>query len=929
MSHSVLLPTASAIRRAALLFAAFGCVSLATPATAHAEGTAQIGDAQVLLADTEILVDIIDDGIEQIVWTGVGRVQVVAPDGMQLGSYASGEAIDPTSGPGTYMLRPVSDQQAGRPWDVGVAGAGAGGRVSSREWFFDAGGFGLSSATSASFYVLIGSPEDGTAVVELRFHGLAGFEYALVANSRGVDGPLAGRSVLADDNSVTPEYRLYLLPPDIADYEATAPEVTAESFRGGPIDCEVFAPGLTVGTLSFNSSAPGTYQLICDTNGDTTYDLIGGTDYVQLGEMRVGLNEIVWDGTAPDGEFIAPGDYECIVRATVGEVHWLGDDIETCFQGVRMFAIDAAGTASPLPLFWDDSLISAAPEAMFDDALSPNRSPEAGLSSGDPDAAADAYDLLTGGNARGWGVFESGSKGNNALMDTFTWLFETTSATIPVGAISATLDTDSDGAVDVIELCQLGTDPESEDSDGGGRSDGSEINEDNTNPLDPTDDIGNDYDNDGLTNEREAVLGTNPADPDTDGDGRNDGDEVDGTPPTDPFRGDTDDGGRSDGEEIEDGTDPTNPTDDLGNDFDGDGLSNEREAVIGTNPANPDTDGDGRNDGDEVDGTPPTDPFRGDSDDGGRSDGEEIGDGTDPTNPTDDLGNDFDRDGLSNEREAVLGTDPGNPDTDGDGRTDGEEVDGDPTTDPFIADSDDGGRNDGDELDQGTDPNDPTDDLGFDFDNDGLTNDAEAVLGTDPTNADTDNDGVSDGDEVNGTPPTDPFEADSDNGGAEDGEELNVGTNPTDPSDDHGFDFDLDGRTNEIELSAGTDPNNPDTDGDGLCDGGLDVGGVCVTGEDKNNNGVVDSNETDPLDPDTDKDGVSDGDEVAMGLNPLDPDSDDDGQCDGPVELDVCGRTPFQVSGGSGFGCAAAPSGPSPAGPLGVLLAVALLRRRR
>ena len=65
----------------------------------------------------------------------------------------------------------------------------------------------------------------------------------------------------------------------------------------------------------------------------------------------------------------------------------------------------------------------------------------------------------------------------------------------------------------------------------------------------------NDCDGDGLSNTVEAQLGTDPCDEDTDGDGLNDGDEVNNHG-TDPTKSDTDDDGLSDGDEILNGTDP-------------------------------------------------------------------------------------------------------------------------------------------------------------------------------------------------------------------------------------------------------------------------------------------------------------------------------------------------------------------------------------
>lgn len=64
-----------------------------------------------------------------------------------------------------------------------------------------------------------------------------------------------------------------------------------------------------------------------------------------------------------------------------------------------------------------------------------------------------------------------------------------------------------------------------------------------------------DADNDGLSDAEEASLGTNPAVPDTDGDGKKDGDEVHKFK-TDPTKVDTDGDGAGDGLEIRNGTNP-------------------------------------------------------------------------------------------------------------------------------------------------------------------------------------------------------------------------------------------------------------------------------------------------------------------------------------------------------------------------------------
>ncbi|MDD5071485.1 MAG: L,D-transpeptidase family protein [Patescibacteria group bacterium] len=91
--------------------------------------------------------------------------------------------------------------------------------------------------------------------------------------------------------------------------------------------------------------------------------------------------------------------------------------------------------------------------------------------------------------------------------------------------------------------------------------------------------------------------------PDSDNDGVPDRDEIE-IYKTDPFNPDTDGDGYSDWEELNAGYSPHNPEpvklED--NDYDGDGLSDRMELNFGTDLANPDTDGDGYSDGEEIRG---------------------------------------------------------------------------------------------------------------------------------------------------------------------------------------------------------------------------------------------------------------------------------------------------------------------------------------
>jgi outer membrane protein OmpA-like peptidoglycan-associated protein len=186
-----------------------------------------------------------------------------------------------------------------------------------------------------------------------------------------------------------------------------------------------------------------------------------------------------------------------------------------------------------------------------------------------------------------------------------------------------------------------------------------------------------DLDGDGLLNVEEKEIGTDPLNPDTDGDLLRDGEEVHQYK-TDPLNKDTDGDELTDGEEVL--TYRTNP---LNKDTDGDGLTDGREVKqYKTDPLNPDTDGDRLNDGDEVMNYR-TDPLKVDTDGDGLNDGDEV---------------------------LTYKTDPLNVDTDKDELTDGNEVLT-HKTNPLVADTDNGGVPDGKEVQLSLNPLNPGDDV--------------------------------------------------------------------------------------------------------------------------------------------------------------------------------------------------------------------------
>ena len=512
------------------------------------------------------------------------------------------------------------------------------------------------------------------------------------------------------------------------------------------------------------------------------------------------------------------------------------------------------------------------------DCSGPGTDVEAGHCTPDGDAGATTTDPLDADTDNG-GVSDGGEDTNlNGVLDPGE-----TDPTAGHGAddTSNNPDSDGDGLTDDLETF-IGTDPNDADSDDDGVPDGAEVN-----PTDDTDGDGlinaldPDSDNDGLFDGTEMGLGCdNPATDVTKGHCVPDGDM--GATTTSPVDADTDDGGVTDGSEDVNGngvvdsgeTDPTKGhggDDAMNPDSDGDGLSDAFEEFIGTNPNDADSDDDGLIDGQEAN----------------------LADDTDGDGLINALDPDSDNDGLFDGTEAGQGC--SNPATDP--KAESCVPDGDmgaTTTSPVNADTDGGGVTDGSEdadldgvIDQGE--TDPTgghggDDPGgpnTDSDGDGLSDAMETFIGTNPKDADSDDDGVPDGLEANPSADTDgdglinALDPDSDNDGLFDGTEM--GFDCSGPGTSPGSvrcvpDGDMGATT--------TSPVNPDTDGGGVTDGS----------EDWNGNGVVDSGESDPTtghggddtaNPDSDGDGLSDAFEENIGTDPNDADSDDDGLIDG------------------------------------------------
>ncbi|MHA1501260.1 MAG: S8 family serine peptidase [Candidatus Heimdallarchaeota archaeon] len=426
-----------------------------------------------------------------------------------------------------------------------------------------------------------------------------------------------------------------------------------------------------------------------------------------------------------------------------------------------------------------------------------------------------------------------------------------------------------------------------------------------------------DIDNDGLTDFHELHYSSDydfldPWNPDTDGDGMNDGwehkyyqDFGNGTSIFDPLTPAIGSG------LYESGGDP-----------DGDGLTNSVESQAGSNPFMNDTDLDNLTDREELygyfvgypgtfdnpsfyfwvseDGTVTSDPTKPDSDMDGLSDSEELI-GTRITV----FATKFDGSPVTYINHLVR-TCPTISDTDSDGLSDTEELSGVTVwtyinrstcsvtgiqLNPLNADLDDDCLLDGMEVNGFLNPSDITqtfhaDPRLGDTDQDGVEDGYETYYSVDPLDHDSDNDFLLDGYELIGKfgPITDPSKADTDSDGINDNIEIfgiylpssdnanatgYIFTDPTDNDDDN--DGILDGE--ELVLGSDgflTDPTDDDTDSDGLEDGDeINLYSTDPTNTDSDNDSLQDWDElyfffTDPTNDDSDFDLLKDGDEVCV-----------------------------------------------------------------
>jgi len=456
---------------------------------AFAEGSAEVGANQRVRSSTDFYVDIVDARTERIRWTGNGTLTVRSPAGNVVGVLLGAGLLDRTTipldtiGNGAYRVT-MGSNQGNNSWDVEVTNQTVvGGRLYATQWNFDTNSFNSSASMNASFYALTpGGAPNSDAIMQVRFDGLSGYVYSIGMNADGIAGANS-RSTPEAGNTFTPLYKLYVNPPSVSLGGALVP--TLSNFQFAPANaCSAAASGGDDGIFSFSSDADGKYKIICDLNKDGIFDISSNDDLLLSGDAVTGTNTVLWNATTEAGGLVASDTYSCQGFLTVGEVHFVGTDMETSYQGLRMFSYDrATAVRTGKPMFWNDTLLQGNALTMPNGQVGLETSGPNGLMSG---IYADAAVANT--NARAWGNFSSNSKGNDALLDTWGFAQSSNTQQVSIQILDPALDTDMDTLVDVDEICLYGTDPNDTDTDNDTIDDGVEV-ANGWDPLDPCDPI--------------------------------------------------------------------------------------------------------------------------------------------------------------------------------------------------------------------------------------------------------------------------------------------------------------------------------------------------------------------------------------------------------------------------------------------------------
>ena len=436
---------------------------LLTARPAAAEGF--LANGAVLYQETELRLDVFADD-EVIYWYGDSDIELYGPDKSLQGTYGSGALIPAEGGPGTYTARMLGDQTSWWQLGVEVEGTAVTGRLHSKNWRFDT--TGTESGQWMYFYVLVPQGDGTEGLIKAELHGITGSDLQIVANAVGVGGH--GRSIPLADGTPAADYPIYLDYPARSLWPSAVVSSVPPAFEADGLCDGALAEGVSKGHFVLDAPLDGVALITCDTDGDSTFDRSGHTDLVLLEEVAAGTASVGWGGLDADEAPLSAGTYTCQVEFLQGSLHVLVANASTAYQGVRLLSESSDDNFGPDRLFWSDVLIQDSNDQLPYSLGTPRISAGAdGVFSGTSSAPT------ANTNTHAWGDYSETSKGTGAWVDTWTAANRVTLGTVTVEVLDSALDADGDSLLDAQERCLVGTDPEDPDTDGDGLGDAEEV----------------------------------------------------------------------------------------------------------------------------------------------------------------------------------------------------------------------------------------------------------------------------------------------------------------------------------------------------------------------------------------------------------------------------------------------------------------------
>ena len=352
-------------------------------------------------------------------------------------------------GAGTYQIRLYNDASSGvwlRRYDITVTSnkttnpnpTVSEGRLYAYNWAFGDASLGSTDATDANYYVLVPGGQPSTNFVwQLDLNDFNGGYFDIIANNKGVNKPNSPFSVPQSGNTVMQLYPIYLgypvnaLPPPIL-----PPQITNYSFVDSAGVDQSISPSSTAtvqdsGTFRFTSDVSGRYWIFIDANQDGIFgNTVGTVDDVYLtGDMIAGANSVIWDGKNNAGTVLPVGVYQAQLQARIGEYHFIASDAETSGggtnNGLTIYGVTTTGSLYGTQVFWDDLT-----------GFNPDITGNAGSTL--PAGRTSVVGSLTGTFRHTWGSFTTGTFGDVAYIDTYTYA---TASVVNTTAVIETTDT--------------------------------------------------------------------------------------------------------------------------------------------------------------------------------------------------------------------------------------------------------------------------------------------------------------------------------------------------------------------------------------------------------------------------------------------------------------------------------------------------------